>query len=163
MCLWVVMRKPQKIFAAFFIIFSTSAFADFSGAWHIEHPKSSVVTNIADEFNIYLMQEGTIVCGFHYGTGRGKSKLDWGWAYEDRPTVTGHVTSSNTAYIVLHSSHSSNPIEALITIQKGELLWIAKNSKAELPPTIPESATLAHATFKGEELRELKNCSAKDT
>ena len=157
------MSKLQKYLISSLAILPLSAFAEFTGSWHIEYPKRSTVTSITDEFNLFLIQEGSTICGFHYGTARGKAKIDSGWASDERPTVYGHMYSSDTAKVVLHSSQNETSMEALITISEGKLIWLAKSSAADLPLTIPGSATLARMTPQDYQLRELKSCSAKDT
>ncbi|MFI8380825.1 hypothetical protein [Pseudomonas sp. NPDC079086] len=157
------MSKLSKFLAASLAIFSTSVSADFSGIWRIEFPKNGTITNVADKFDVYLTQEKNTICGFHYGTGRGTAKIDWGWADDEKPTVYGQAISSNTAKVTLHSSHSDKPIEALLSIKEGQLIWSSNISEIELPPTIPKSATLTKITPKGHEFRGLKSCSAKGT
>jgi hypothetical protein len=157
------MSQLQKYLIASLAILPLSALAEFSGSWHIEYPKRSTVTSTADEFNLFLIQEGSTICGFHYGTARGKAKIDWGWASDEKPTVYGHVNDSGPASVTLHSSQSDTPVQASITINEGKLIWLAKGTDADLPPTIPRSVALARAAPKNHELRELKSCSAKDT
>ena len=162
MCLKVAMRQPYKILVISLALFSASAFAEFTGSWHIEYPQNKTNTITADEFNIFLLQEGSVICGFHYGTARGKAKIDYGWAYDTKPTVFGILRSSSVAEVTLHSSHTSTPVKASLTLNGNKLTWLVNAPDSELPPTIPKSATLVHATLKGHEFRELKNCSAKD-
>ncbi|MGL6356383.1 hypothetical protein ACSZMT_22590 [Aeromonas veronii] len=157
------MSKLSKFLAAFLAIFSTSVFANFSGIWHMEFPKSGTITNSADKFDIYLIQEKNTICGFHYGTGRGTAKIDWGWADDKKPTVYGQETSANTAKVTLHSSHSDKPIEAVLSIKEGQLIWLSNISETELPPTIPKSATLTKSIPNGHEFRGIKSCNTKGT
>jgi len=152
-----------KYVIATLAILPGSGFAEFDGSWHIQYPERGTVRSTADEFNLFLVQEGSIVCGFHYGTARGKAKLDWGWASDEKPTVYGQISSSSTAEVILHSSQRETPIHALITIKEGELIWLAKGSLNDVPATIPSSATLGRITSEAFQLRELKSCSAKDT
>ena len=53
------MSKLSKFLAASLVIFSTSVSADFSGIWRTEFPKNGTVTNVADKFDVYLIQEKT--------------------------------------------------------------------------------------------------------
>ncbi len=162
MCLKAAMRKSHKILVISLALFSASAFAEFTGSWHIEYPQNKTNTTTADEFNIFLLQSGGVICGFHYGTARGKAKVDYGWAYTTKPTVLGALRSLSVAEVTLHSSHTSTPVNALLTLNGNKLTWLVNTPNSELPPTIPKSATLVLTKSKGHELRELENCSVKD-
>lgn len=153
------MRTILKLLIAALPVLPISASPDFSGTWNIEYSPSSTVSTTGDSFKLVLIQEGQTLCGFHYGTARGTAKIDWGWADDKKPTVYGQINSSGTATVTLHSSHSEMPIKAQIAISEGRLVWLADRTLGDLPPTIPESATLASIKPRSAELRGLKSCS----
>ncbi|MEH8265438.1 hypothetical protein Q7I27_20210, partial [Aeromonas veronii] len=65
--------------------------------------------------------------------------------------------------VTLHSSHSDKPIEAVLSIKEGQLIWLSNISETELPPTIPKSATLTKSIPNGHEFRGIKSCNTKGT
>ncbi|WP_205895864.1 hypothetical protein, partial [Pseudomonas leptonychotis] len=157
------MKKPLQLYLGLLFLLSSPAFADFSGIWAVKFENHSTVTNITDEFNISIMQQGKNICGFHYGTARGKAKIDQGWAYEDRPTIYGITESDEVATLTLISAHNENPIRATITIINDALTWKVSNANIIAEPTIPEFATLHRIPQNSFSMRKLKNCVENGT
>jgi hypothetical protein len=157
------MKKFQRLYLALFFFLPEFVFADFSGVWAVKFEGHSTVTNVADEFNISIMQQGRNICGFHYGTARGKAKIDWGWAYEDKPTVYGAIESNKIASLTLISAHNESPIRAIIEIVNDTLTWKVSNANVITEPTIPESAILHKVLTNGGDMRKLKTCTGKGT
>jgi hypothetical protein len=157
------MEKIQRIYLALLFFLPESVFADFSGIWAVTFENQSTVTRVADEFNISIMQQGKNICGFHYGTARGKAKIDRGWAYEDRPTIYGTKISNQSANITLISAHNERPIRAAITISNGTLIWKVREVDVITEPTIPEFAILNKILTRDAQMRELKNCTENGT
>ena len=157
------MKISQQLYLTILFLLPASAYADFSGAWTVKFADHGTVTSVTDEFNIYIMQQGNNICGFHYGTARGKAKVDRGWAYEDKPTVYGRMESEKIARVTLISAHNENPIQAIITIVNDTLTWKVSSANVITEPTIPEFATLHKTPSNGSGMRELKTCTGNST
>ncbi len=153
------MNKPHRFLVALALALPTYAVADFSGVWHIDFPNRNAIASISDEFNVYLIQQGNTVCGFHYGTARQREKVDWGWKDERKPTVYGKLDDSGTTLTVsLVSAHNNVPIEATITDNGDQLAWNVTNTEQAFAMTIPHSVALRRAAPRGFEFRRLTSC-----
>ncbi len=158
------MSKPHRFLIALALALPIPALADFSGIWHIDFPNRNAIASISDEFNIYLIQQGSTVCGFHYGTARQREKIDWGWKDERKPTVYGKLDDSGTTITLsLISSHNNVPIEATLTDNGDRLTWNVTNTEQASAITIPHSVTLRRAAPRGFELRRLTSCNDDNT
>jgi len=157
------MKKFLQLYLGLLFLLSAPAFADFSGIWAAKFENHSTVTSITDEFNISIMQQGKNICVFHYGTARGKAKIDQGWAYEDRPTIYGVLESDKIATLTLISAHNENPIQAIITTINGTLTWKVSNTSTITEPTIPEFAILHRIPQNSSSMRNLKSCTENGT
>jgi hypothetical protein len=157
------MKKLLQLYLGLIFLLSAPAFADLSGTWAVKFENQSTFTKITDEFSISIMQQGKNICGFHYGTARGKAKIDQGWAYEDRPTIYGVIESDKVATLTLISAHNENPIRATITTINDALTWKVSNTNIITEPTIPEFATLHRIPQNSYSMRKLKTCVESGT
>ncbi len=155
------MSGLRLFFIAPVFFLSVPAFADFAGAWHVDLPNRGAITSISDEFNVYLIQQGDVVCGFHYGTARERKKMDWGWKDERKPTVYGRVDAPGRVKISLISAHNDTPIEAELVDEHDRLVWNVTDTGNAAALTIPHSVALHRTEAMGFEFRQLKNCDAE--
>ncbi|MFT5709257.1 MAG: hypothetical protein ACI9ES_003565 [Oceanospirillaceae bacterium] len=108
----------------------------FSGSWRIDP-----IPNSTQSFELHISQNGDNICGIHFGSARGGAKIDSSFGSEPKATISGTVTEGATEVTII-SSQSEKPIEGIIALQQGVLVWNVINPQMHRIMTIPKSAQL---------------------
>jgi len=138
----------------------------FDGEWEIVYPCEGATEpylercqqGVRDVFNLSLIQQGRLVCGYHLVTGHLGNRVDEGDLGPPGPSVNGTV-SGNVAVLNYRSARTGETGQATLTRTGDTVVW---HVSRPLPDDnwFPDDAVLRMKNPKGGYNRQPVNCES---